>query len=236
MSIKNERDYLYVIWKDPNSRRQYTIGELSKNGKYEFCYCHEIDEAIESGFEALISFDDIKKKYVSNRLFPPFASRLPDKKRKDINEILSKYNMTEYNEYTLLKRSGGILPIDTLKFIDPILETPREGIKISFCIAGVRHYSNCNGKDCSKLNDIKENDNLILELEPSNQHDKYAIKILNTSNILIGYVPRYYNKELTNLINNNFTYKCTIIKINKDTKCDVCIQVILKMARKEAYV
>lgn len=104
MSRKNGRDYMYVIWKDPKSRRQYTIGELSKNGKYEFSYCHEIKEAIKNGFEALIAFDDIKKKYVSDNLFPSFASRLPDEKRKDINKILSKYNMIEYNEYTLLKK------------------------------------------------------------------------------------------------------------------------------------
>ncbi|KAK2322454.1 DNA-binding protein, partial [Clostridioides difficile] len=68
-----------------------------KNGLYEFSYEYEIDEAIKAGFNALISFDDISKTYYSEDLFSPFASRLPDKKRKDINKILDKYDMSEYD-------------------------------------------------------------------------------------------------------------------------------------------
>ncbi|MBU3181659.1 hypothetical protein [Clostridium psychrophilum] len=48
-------------------------------------------------------------------MFPAFSSRLPDKRRKDVKEILAKYDAFE-----LLKKSGGKLPIDSLKFIDPI--------------------------------------------------------------------------------------------------------------------
>lgn len=55
MSIKNGKDFLYVIWKDPKSRRQFIIGKLAKNGLYEFSYEYEIDEAIKAGFNALIS-------------------------------------------------------------------------------------------------------------------------------------------------------------------------------------
>jgi hypothetical protein len=122
MSIKDGRDYLLLIWKEPKTRRRYAIGELSKNGQFEFSYGYEVQQAIEAGFELLIAFPDIRKVYTNKNLFPVFASRLPDPKRKDIDAILKKYGLAEYNPYNLLKRSGARLPIDNLEFIDPIFD------------------------------------------------------------------------------------------------------------------
>lgn len=45
MSRKNGKDYLFLIWKQPESRRQYVVGILSKNGGFEFAYAEDIDEA-----------------------------------------------------------------------------------------------------------------------------------------------------------------------------------------------
>lgn len=36
MSRINNRDYIYLIWKDHKNRQRYIVGELSKNGKYQF--------------------------------------------------------------------------------------------------------------------------------------------------------------------------------------------------------
>jgi len=41
MSIKDGRDYLVLIWKEPKSRRRYPVGELSQNGQFEFRYNNE---------------------------------------------------------------------------------------------------------------------------------------------------------------------------------------------------
>lgn len=122
MSRKDGKDYIYLIWKEPTSRRNYIVGQLSKNSQYEFSYGHEINEAIDKGFELLIPFEDVNKVYKSDTLFPTFSSRLPDSKRRGIERILAKYNLKEFDEYRLLKRSGARLPIDSLEFIDPILE------------------------------------------------------------------------------------------------------------------
>jgi hypothetical protein len=48
----------------------------------------------------------LNKVYKNDRLFAIFTSRLPDRKRKNIQEILDKYGLKEYNDYMLLKRSG----------------------------------------------------------------------------------------------------------------------------------
>lgn len=122
MSRKDGRDFLYLIWKEPNSRHNYVVGELSKNGQFEFSYGYDVKEAIKKGFELLIPFEDLDKIYKSDTLFPAFSSRLPDRKRRGIERILEKYGLEEFDDYKLLKRSGARLPIDTLEFIDPIFK------------------------------------------------------------------------------------------------------------------
>ena len=111
------RDYLYLIWKSEQSRTQYIVGQLVKNGQYEFRYAKEVQAALNDGFTPLLCFPDVQKVYTDQKLFPVFASRLPDKRRKDIQGILKKYDLEQYDEYLLLKRGGARLPIDNFEFI-----------------------------------------------------------------------------------------------------------------------
>lgn len=112
-----EKELLYLVWQCTSNGRQYIVGELSKNKQYEFCYCGEIEEAMKEGFKPLISFSKVDTVYRSEELFPVFSSRLPDRKRKDIDKILNQYGLNEYDAYELLKRSGTKLPIDNLQFV-----------------------------------------------------------------------------------------------------------------------
>ena len=61
MSTKNGKDYLYLIWKHPETRKQYIVGILSKNGLFEFEYGKEIDEARKNGFQGIAAFEDFSK-------------------------------------------------------------------------------------------------------------------------------------------------------------------------------
>ncbi|KAF1085004.1 HIRAN domain protein [Sporotomaculum syntrophicum] len=211
MSTKDGKDFIYLIWKEPGTRRNYIVGQLSKNSQYEFSYGHEVKEAIQKGFELLIPFEDINKVYKSDTLFPAFTSRLPDKKRRGIEKILSKYGLQEYDEYKLLKKSGAKLPIDNLEFIDPIFKDSGN-IKRIFYIAG-------EGEDCNKALYLEVGHNLKLELEPKNQHDKYAIKIVDSRGNHVGYMPRYYSESLTSILKKGARYKCTVLEVNKDNEC-----------------
>lgn len=229
MARENGRDYIYLVWKEPISRRQYTIAKLSKNGKYEFEYAFEIADAIEKGFQPFVAFQDINKKYESEKLFASFSSRIPDRRRKNIGEILKKYGLDEYDEYKLLKRSGGRLPIDNLEFIDPIIINGQRHIKRIFNTAGQRHYLGCNGGNCNKSLELSLNEELVLELDPNNDKDKYAIKICNKSNDLIAYIPRYYNRELFQLINSGWKYTLIVSEFNKYNNCNECLKVKLSL-------
>ncbi len=227
MSLKDGRNYLYLIWKDNKSRRQYIVGQLTKNGQFEFSYGHEVEKAIVSGFKPLVSFEDIERVYKSDNLFPVFSSRLPDKKRRGIEKILEKYNLESYDEYMLLKRSGARLPIDNLEFIDPILD--RESpVKRKFYLAGVRHYLGCEGNDCNQAVSIQCGDELLLEFEDSNEYDSYAIKVfLKKTKKHVGYVPRYYSEGVYRLIKLGYCYQCTVKEVNMESECHECIVVDL---------
>lgn len=229
MSLDNGKDYIYLIWKEPKTRRQYVVGQLTHNGKYEFSYGFEVEAAISKGFNHLIPFDDIHKRYKSDLLFPVFSSRLPDKKRKGIKDILLKYGLNEYDDYLLLKRSGAQLPIDNLKFIDPLLDKESEEISRTFDLAGVRHYLGCEGYECYNSIGLEQGEELELIQENDNPYDNNAIKVITKEGILIGYIPRYYNNELRELLNKGYKYICKVHWYEKDNNCEECLRVTLEL-------
>jgi hypothetical protein len=229
VSIKDGKDCIYLIWKEPSTRRNYIVGQLTKNSQYEFSYGHEVEEATQKGFKLLIPFDDINKVYKSDTLFPSFSSRLPDKKRRGIERILSKYGLQEYDEYKLLKRSGARLPIDSLEFIDPIFKMHNGKINRIFYIAGVRYYIGCKGEDCNKALHLEVGNKLKLELDPENQYDKNAIKIIDEKGNHVGYLPRYYSESMTNILKEGARYNCTVLEVNKENECHECVKVKLEV-------
>lgn len=110
-----ENNYLYLVWKSPLSGKRYIIGRLNRAEEYSFEYSNECSMARKDGWEMLPSFPE-SKKYYSKDLFPAFSSRLPDRKRRNINQVLKKYGLNEYDGYEILKKSGGRLPIDSYSF------------------------------------------------------------------------------------------------------------------------
>lgn len=222
---KNDgKDYIYVIWKEPETRRQYTVGELVKNGNYKFSYGYEVEKAIKKGFKGLICFEDFKETYYSDVLFPAFSSRLPDERRRGIERILKRYGLEKYDAYELLKRSGAKLPIDNLEFIDPLPDEVNENIERCFYIAGTRHYIGCEGKCCDKSVKIEKGDTLNLVLESDNKYDHNAIMVYDELRNHIGYIPRYYSELLTNFIKKDYDCHCEVYFVNKENNCNECIK------------
>lgn len=90
--MKNE---LWLIWKEPISRRRYKVGVLCRNGNiYKFSYVNpELDDAKKVGFKYFPGFEDLTKTYESKRLFTNILTRLPNETRPDYLEILNCYNL-----------------------------------------------------------------------------------------------------------------------------------------------
>lgn len=79
------KDELWLIWKDPISRRRYKIGKLIKNNaNYKFSYINpELDDAKLVGFKYFPGFEDLTKTYVGDVLFTNILTRLPNETRPD---------------------------------------------------------------------------------------------------------------------------------------------------------
>lgn len=227
MLQKDGKDYLYLIWKSEISRKQHIVGQLIKNSHYEFRYVDDIDVAIEDGFAPLLCFPDFQKVYMDDRLFPVFASRLPDKKRKDMQNILEKYGLDKYDEFMLLKRSGARLPIDNFEFIDPITNLDENIVRIFF-VAGVRHYFSCNGNNCQDAVPLTRGDEIILKREPDNVYDENAVQMFDVDGHLLGYIPRYFSEGVSQMLENNKKVTCHVYHVDKNKNCNECIKVILK--------
>jgi len=51
VAIKDGRDYLYLIWKCALNRRQYIVGQLTKNGRKVIqLQAGQIEDALKAGF------------------------------------------------------------------------------------------------------------------------------------------------------------------------------------------
>lgn len=222
-------NYLFLIWKDPRSRRNYTIGRLTRSDKYYFEYCGEYKEALKAGWYYLSAFPEVKV-YESASLFAAFLARLPDPKRKGIDEILRKYDLSEYDGYELLRKSTGRLPIDTYEFIDPIFPE-EETVQRNFYVVGIRHVSGCEGNDCEKMPVVKLGDGLELIREPDNLSDKFAVRVLSSNGEMLGYVPRYYSESVATRLEKGMTYSCNVIEIHEDRDCENCLKVCLRIPK-----
>ena len=219
----NKSDFLYLIWKDPKTRRNFTVGKLTREETFKFQYDEEYKEAEKCGWRKLEAFPE-EKIYESEVLFPVFSSRLPDPKRRDIQKILEKYGLAQYDAYDLLKKNGGRLPIDTYEFISPIFPN-EETVQRDFFIMGIRHLAPCQGKDCTLLPQINVGDFLQLIPQPENSNDPFAIQVNTSAGKYLGYIPRYYNRAILERISKGFTYSCQVIEINRLDNCSECVKV-----------
>ena len=198
---------LWLIWKEPLSHKRFKIGSLIKlNDGYEFSYVDpELGEARKVGFNFFPGFNDLSKTYKNNELFINIASRLPNKGRIDYLEILNSYNLDkESSDFDILKATRGRTLTDNYEFV-PAFDLN----KIEFDVAGTRHCKDINKcKDFLKINRV-----LYLEPEPNNKNDENAVKVVLKENgklYHLGYVPRYYSKELLNELNKGAKYSAMI--------------------------
>jgi len=77
-------------------------------------------------------------------------------------------------------------------------------------LAGVRHQ-----KLTSRLN-FQINEQVYLIAEPNNRFDANAIKVITDKGIKIGYISKYHNFEILELMNKGFYFITVISQINLD--------------------
>ena len=211
------KEELWLIWKHPVTRRRYKVGSLIyDDSKYIFKYTNpELDEASSSGFLYFPGFENVNIEYENEKLFANIETRLPNPARPDYLEILNTYNLKKSSsQIEILKATRGRLITDNYEFV-PAFDTN----KIEFDVAGTRHCSDV--KKCISLSLINVNDKLELEQDPENVYDPYAVKVILKKNNVryhLGYVPRYYSKQLSILLNDQVQYSAMIESLKLESK------------------
>lgn len=209
------KEELWLIWKDSISRRRYKIGSLIKESNmYKFNYVNpELDDARTVGFKYFPGFEDLTKSYESEKLFTNILTRLPNETRSDYLEILNCYNLKKDSDYLeILKATRGRTITDNYEFVPAF-----DSSKIEFDVAGTSHCSDV--EKCK--NYLKINKKLYLDPEPENLNDQNAIKILfkeNDKTYHLGYVPRYYCKELLAELKKGTQYSAMIQSLDLESQ------------------
>lgn len=209
------KDELWLIWKEPISRRRYKVGALVKeSSKYKFYYVNpELNDAKEVGFNYFPGFEDTSKIYENEKLFINIATRLPNPARPDYLEILNCYNLErDSDNFEILKATRGRIVTDNYEFVSAF-----DPNRVEFDVAGTNYCKDV--EECKKY--LKINDKLYLEHELNNEKDNHAIKVIyerNGNKYHLGYVPRYYSKEILNELNKGTEYSAMIQSLNLDSQ------------------
>ncbi|MFK4429597.1 HIRAN domain-containing protein [Bacillus sp. RC54] len=232
-NMNNKIEKLLLIWKDPETRRRFTIGELSfdeEKNTYKFQYQQPgLEQALELGFKDYPNFPNIKQVYeLQGKLFPSIKSRLPQQKRPDFPEILDRYGLdTSCTDLELLEATRGRLATDNFEFVKPINANGEGQSKVTFDLAAARHY---NFLSISK--DLQVGDAIKLELE-DNEYDKFAVKVLTLEDVHIGYVPKYYSQEVHCILKRNSNCSAYIVALdigneNPDEWAKITLEIVFE--------
>lgn len=154
-------------------------------GRYEFAYTRGAVER--DGFLPLLGFGDVRRRYVSEELFPLFAERIMSAKRPDRPRYLDALDLSPESEpWEILGRSGGRRAGDTIEVVpEPIVEADGRTSSV-FLIHGVRH----RGPEASRVIDTLEpGDELRLRWDEGNEVNPLAVLVLHGHDVELGYVP-----------------------------------------------
>lgn len=190
---------LFVAYQDVESRRWVPVGRLTREaGLYHFAYTRGAREI--QNFVPFGRMKDLDAEYVSDKLFPLFANRVLPKSRPEYMDYLNWLGLTQVSHDALeeLARTGGLRATDTLELIPCPAPTGENRYEVYFFCRGLRHLSQDSQTRAMKL---KLGERLYLAQDIQNSFDTTALLLrTNDPATLVGYVPRYYSSDFTQLI------------------------------------
>src|SRR5690625_252105 len=93
---------LCLLWQNVLTRQWYHIGNLTltSSNTYVFTYEHSkirrgLSDALQDGYLLHPTFKDRYKIYKSEQLFAAFSRRLPNKNRKDYNNLINLLKLSK---------------------------------------------------------------------------------------------------------------------------------------------
>jgi len=190
---------LFIAWQDPKSREWGPVARLTReNQKYHFVYTRGAQEV--PNFTPFGLMSDLYTEYVSEELFPLFSNRVLPKSRPEYDDYIEWLGLAniEYDALDELARTSGLRATDTLE----MFPCPDRGVDKSFEVyffsRGLRHMHEENQQRAIEL---RAGERIYLMKDIQNKFDEVAMLLRTGDPIsLIGYVPRYYSAEFTELV------------------------------------
>jgi hypothetical protein len=190
---------LFVAWQAPRSSRAwFPIGRLdAEDHHFVFRYTGgAIKARQQAGFDALIAFPDLNRKYEAVDLFPLFKNRILDSNRKDFAEYLGWLDLDprQADPIEILSLTGGERETDSLE-VFPKLEKRADGSICSrFFLHGLRHVA---PEAQARARRLMAGEKLQVAIEVNNPATGLAIQIQTGDGHLIGWAPRYLIEDLS---------------------------------------
>lgn len=206
---------LWLIWQNAETRQRYHVGRLlHQDGIYTFSYQtsgyrRKLAEAMDNGYQPHLAFPDTNRVYTSNKLFGPFARRLPDPRRPDYQVVLQDLGLPlDCTEMDVLRATGGILATDSYEFVSPVFVEGNH-FDFDFFVAGWRYYE---GE--SVIDQLQSGDIVDFFLDPKNREDSKAVVVMSVNGEKLGYIPAFYSGWMFEIIQKKCTYQATIESIH----------------------
>jgi hypothetical protein len=190
---------LFVAWRSGEEAGWGPVGRLEFDGKqYRFCYVRGARTL--SGFRPFPGMDDLDQVYESEALFPLFANRLLSKARREYDDFLRWGGFDPINPpdpIAILGVTEGIRQTDAIEvFPCPVPDV--EGCYLSkFFLHGIRWMGPAAIDRIANLNSDEE---LFVEPDVGNPADPNAVGVYTTDGVKIGYVPRYFARDVRKLL------------------------------------
>jgi hypothetical protein len=210
------KENLYVVWHEPETRAQYRIGVLGIGATgYEFVYDDEgLRLAAAHGFvfersSIFPTFPKRQQTYCAPDLFPVIAHRLPDRRRPDYVEVLRGFGLPPTaSPFEILRKTRGRLATDQLSFEEAPAAT-LDGVEIDCFVAGWRFF-----RGDEALHQLVVGDPVLLERDVRNKHDRNAVAVKSVHGHQLGYVPSFHADTVSHGIGTGRTVTAHIIELN----------------------
>ena len=209
---------LLLSWQSSSSsnRGRYIVAELLRNGDdADLVYLSDSQDYIkakEKGFTGEYpGFPATNKEH--SGVLAAFIKRLPPRYRTDFEKFMDAIRIrpgTDISDFALLGYAGAKLPGDDFYIIHPFDET-QPPFELLLLVAGYRYYRDNVPYEALKIGMVAK-----FEAEPSNPHDKNAIRIVipEVADQTAGYVCRGLLPQFQRWLDAGWDIEGTIERIN----------------------
>lgn len=184
-----EIGHIFLSWRQGFGKRRHLVGVLKRNATegVRFSYLQTgVEEAKKEGFTPYTEFPDVSRVYSEN-VVEIFGQRITKSDRSDISDFLDFWEIdSKYKDDKcyLLAHTQGLNPTDNFEFLADY--NPCKGLRFLTDLAALSILK-------IPADSIQIGDRLSYLLEPTNQHDRFAVKVFK-GDVPIGYIKKVHSK------------------------------------------